>query len=745
MDQYYVLILAFLVLLAAFDLFVGVSNDAVNFLNSAIGSRIASFRTIMIVTSLGVLIGATFSSGMMEVARSGVFNPNMFTFDEIIIVFFAVMVTDVLLLDIFNSLGLPTSTTVSIVFELLGGAVAGASYKVWKEGGSILSIGAYINSDKALAIITGILVSVVVAFAAGVIVQYVCRIIFTFDYEKMYRKIGGIFGGAALTAIFYFLIIKGAKGSSFMRPEFIAWINANTLPLILTCFAGLSVLFTFLIRTRGTNIFRIVILSGTFALAFAFAGNDLVNFVGVPLAAYDSWTHWSASGVAADAFTMESLKQAVRTPTIFLLLSGLVMVATLWISKKARRVVQTSINLSSSAQGEQEQFGSCLPARVIVRASLRFGSVLRQIIPGGVLSTIDRRMEPVPPEPGKPQLPFDYVRASINLVVSASLIAMATSLKLPLSTTYVTFMVAMGSSFADGAWDRESAVYRISGVLTVISGWFITAISAFTLCVIVASLVFILGEAAAVALMVLAVFLLVRSNFPGRAREEAGASHLTRDMDKKAICARLDEARRANLDTTVRLLEEGLSSFLAEDAHATNRVRIESVTLFDDLTRSRGEYYRMATEQDAPKVDDEVRHFYYRAYSNMKEVGYGLRTTMSLLSGHLANQHRVFTGELRDNLLALLNDVKDLERSINAFASRDGSNDPVELTARTNAVLAAINQCQLALLQRIEADHISMRGSELYLSLLHFCRDIVNRYSLVAIIQRELNADAARA
>ncbi len=745
MDQFYILILAFLVLLAAFDLFVGVSNDAVNFLNSAIGSRIASFRTIMITASLGVLIGATFSSGMMEIARSGVFNPSMFTFDEIIIIFFAVLVTDVILLDIFNSFGLPTSTTVSIVFELLGGAVAGAACKLWREGGSLLSVAAYINSAKALAIISGILVSVVIAFAAGAIVQYVCRIIFSFDYEKMYRRIGGLFGGIALTAIFYFLVIKGARGSSFMRPEFVQWINDNTLTLLFVCFCGLSILFTVLIKTRGTNIFRIIILAGTFALAFAFAGNDLVNFVGVPLAAWDSWNHWTASGAAANVFTMESLKQAVQTPTIFLLLSGLIMVLTLWFSRKARRVIQTSINLSSSTQGEQEQFGSSLPARVVVRSTMRFGGMVKQIIPAGVLGAIDSRMRPVPPKPGEAPLPFDYVRASINLVVSASLIALGTSLKLPLSTTYVTFMVAMGSSFADGAWDRESAVYRISGVLTVISGWFMTAISAFTLCVIVSSLIFFFGEAAAVALMILAVVLLVRSNFLKRDREDAGFRHLTRDMDRTAVCARLDEARRANLDATLRLFENGLTSFLDEDGGATHKARVASVTLFDDISRSRGEYYRMATDPDAPRVDDEVRHFYYRAFTNMKEVGHGLRAILGMIDGHLANQHRVYTGDLRGNLLAMLDDVKRLGACIDDFAARGGVSDPMELTTRVNAALAAINHYQLALLQHIEGDRLSLRGSELYLSLLQFCRDLINRYSIVAIIQRELNAGASAA
>lgn len=327
MESIFLLILVFLAILAAVDLFVGVSNDAVNFLNSAIGSRIASFKVIMVVASIGVLLGSTFSSGMMEIARSGVFNPEMFTFNEIII-FFAVMITDVLLLDAFNSMGLPTSTTVPIVFELLGGAVAAALIKISTSDILLSQLGDFINSQKALAIVSGILISVVVAFVAGVVVQYITRMIFTFHYERMYRRIGGIFGGLSLTAIFYFLIMKGAKGASFMKPEYLAWINAHTLPILLVLFAGLSVVLHLLMVRRGVNIFKVVILAGTFALAFAFAGNDLVNFVGVPLAAWESWQQFTASGMAADAFTMEGLRKAVQTPTLYLLLSGLIMVLT---------------------------------------------------------------------------------------------------------------------------------------------------------------------------------------------------------------------------------------------------------------------------------------------------------------------------------------------------------------------------------------------------------------------------------
>ena len=739
MESYFILILAFLALLAAFDLFVGVSNDAVNFLNSAIGSRIASFKTIMIVASLGVLIGATFSSGMMEIARSGVFNPQMFTFSEIIVIFFAVMVTDVLLLDIFNSFGLPTSTTVSIVFELLGGAVAAAAYKIWLQGDSFLTIASYINNEKALAIISGILVSVVVAFVAGTVVQYICRLIFTFDFDRVYRKIGGIFGGIALTSIFYFLVMKGLKGTSFMRKEYIDTIDAHTWPILISTFIVLTVLFQLLIKYKNTNIFRIIILSGTFALAFAFAGNDLVNFVGVPLAAYESYNSFIASGVAANLFTMESLKQAVQTPTIFLLLSGLIMVLTLWFSKKAHRVVQTSISLSSSTQGEQEQFGSSLPGRVIVRSALRFGTLVNQFMPAAIRKGIDSRMVKPQPVKGEIALPFDYVRASVNLVVAAILIASATSLKLPLSTTYVTFMVAMGSSFADGAWDRESAVYRISGVLMVISGWFLTAFSAFTACLVIALIIFNFGEWAAILLMIIATVSLIRSNFFSKEKEDHSFAMLKKSqLTREEIRASIREAVATNLDKTVQLYREGVTSFLNEDGSQVKKARSEAAALFDDISRERGLYYRMALEGTGNALDDDARHFYYRAFTNMKEAGHNLRSVMAMMENHLANQHRIYTGELRENLEKMLDIVSSLHNHLSSLAV-SGETARKELPALANEEIQKINHYQLELLRLIDSEHLSLRSSELYLSLLQCTREIINRYTIVMVLQGELN------
>ena len=617
MEHYYIALLVFLGLLAVFDLFVGVSNDAVNFLNSALGCRIASFKTTMFVASIGVMLGATFSSGMMEIARSGVFNPQMFTFNEIMVIFFAVMVTDIILLDTFNSLGLPTSTTVSIVFELLGSALAAAAFTLLADGKSLADVAEYINSSRSLTIISGILISVAVAFVAGTVVQYIARLIFTFNFEKMYRRIGGVYAGLAITAIFYFLVMKGAKGASFMRPEWIDFMSNNTLPIVATLFVVLSIVFQLLILVANVNVFKIIILAGTFALAFAFAGNDLVNFVGVPLAALDSYNEWVASGAAADTFTMEGLLKPTVANTFLLLLAGLVMVLTLWFSKKAQIVIQTSINLSSSNSGEHEQFGSSLPGRMIVRASMGFGRLVNQFIPMGVKKGIDSRFEPKKLQHGETPLPFDYVRASINLVVSAVLIASATSLKLPLSTTYVTFMVAMGSSFADGAWDRETAVYRISGVLTVISGWFLTAFTACSAAAIVCVMVMMGGTYMMVALMLFVLTLLVRSNFLKSHSAEQKELRLKND-DCYSVRDAINDTVGVHLQHSVDLYEATVKAFLNDNESALRKIKSESADFFDMLSRERSIYYDMAQQRKSDtKLDRDARYCYYRAYTGL--------------------------------------------------------------------------------------------------------------------------------
>ena len=734
MEYYFLALLGFLGLVAIFDIFVGVSNDAVNFLNSALGCRIASFKTIMLVASIGVMLGATFSSGMMEIARSGVFNPQMFTFSEIIVIFFAVMVTDIILLDLFNSLGLPTSTTVSIVFELLGSALAAAAYTLMMDGASLANVIDYINSSKSLTIVSGILISVAVAFVTGAVVQYITRLIFTFNFEKMYRRVGGIFAGIALTAIFYFLVMKGAKGASFMQPEWIRFMDVNTWPIVGTLFVVLSIVFHVLIIACNINIFKIVILAGTFSLAFAFAGNDLVNFVGVPLAAWDSYQEWQASGVAAEAFTMEGLLKPTVAATGFLLFSGFVMVLTLWFSKKAQIVIQTSINLSSSNSGEQEQFGSSLPGRMIVRACMGLGKVIHQIIPMSVQKGIDRRFEPKKLERGETPLPFDYVRASINLVVSAALIASATSLQLPLSTTYVTFMVAMGSSFADGAWDRETAVYRISGVLTVISGWFLTALSASTMAAIVCAFTLWGGEIAALILAVGSTFLLIRSNL----RAKLDTVNMRADLDTRYDAKKVQELVDTKTDSifaqTLSVYRRLVTEFLNDNESALHHVKSDSSDLFDKVSADRGLYYRMANSSFTPsKKDFDARYCYYRIFTNIREVGRSLQALSKQATDHIANRHRIFQGELKNDLLSL---VSYLEKITTDSA---GKQDIQTVLAHSNEAVELIDHMQAELLRRIPNDGISVRGSELYLNFLVFARELVNRFAIAAVLEQRLD------
>lgn len=733
MEQYYLVLLAFLAVIAVIDLFVGVSNDAVNFLNSAIGCRIASFRTTLWVASLGVLAGATFSSGMMEIARSGIFHPQLFTFTELMVVFFAVMVADVILLNTFNSLGLPTSTTVSIVFELLGSALAAALYKLVSAGLPLSEAAAYINSSKSLGIVSGILISVVVAFAAGAVSQYAARLIFSFRIEKAYRRFGAIYGGIAVTAIIYFLVMKGAKGASFMRPEWIRFMAENTGDIVAALAFGFTILFQALIFFFRVNVFKIIILLGTFSLAFAFAGNDLVNFVGVPLAAWDSFREWQASGAADTEFMMAGLLKPTQAPTLFLLASGLVMVATLWFSKKAMRVVQTSINLSSSRAGTQEQFGASLPGRVIVRTSMSLGRLINQFIPQSVRRGIDRRFEPAPVVKGEPELPFDCVRASVNLMVSAILIASATSLKLPLSTTYVTFMVAMGSSFADGAWDRETAVYRISGVLTVISGWFLTAFSASTLAAAVAALVFIGGEAAALILGLLALFLLVRSNFGKTDADALPAQSSSGAWDAPAVRARLSEATGTTLAGTLGLLEQVLAYFRTDSERELTRIKNAASDLFEEASAKRSFYYRMAESSPAPsKTDFDARYCYLRACTNTREVSRALLNLATLAREHVANRHRVMSAPV----------VRDISELIGELVRTSGSDgvraDAGAIRARAPQIVARIERLQHRLIESQPQENMSIRCCEFYLSFLLVLRELINHYEIASLLEEQI-------
>ena len=526
METIYLLIVVFLLCLAVFDLFVGVSNDAVNFLQSAIGAKVATFKVVLIVASLGVLLGATMSSGMMDVTRHGIMLPSHFSYHEVMIVFLAVMVTDVIVLDMFNSLGMPTSTTVSLVFELLGGAFVLALLKMHADPS--LAFSDLLNTDKALSVIIAIFVSVAVAFFFGVVVQWISRIIFTFNYSRVSHIATALFGGVAFTALSYFIFLKGLGKSPYISVDIRDFMNANITWLLCATFAVSSIAML-LVQLVKVNVFKFVVLMGTFALAMAFAGNDLVNFIGVPLAGLDSYLDFTtnAQGVSADSYLMTSLMESAKTPPFYLLLAGVIMIIAMATSKKAQNVIKTSVDLSRQDEGD-EMFGSSLAARSIVRfcqeTADRCSSVASHVpVLGKVAVWVDSRFnkQAVVLDNGAA---FDVVRAAVNLVLASLLITVGTNLKLPLSTTYVTFMVAMGSSLADRAWSRESAVFRVTGVISVIGGWFITAGVAFAACGIVALAMSFGGLAVQFAFIALVVFLLFRSNKASKKSAEAGAN-----------------------------------------------------------------------------------------------------------------------------------------------------------------------------------------------------------------------------
>ena len=528
---YFTAIVAVLLLLAVVDLIVGVSNDAVNFLNSAIGSRVASFQTIIIVAASGVILGSVFSSGIMEVARTGIMNPARFTFDRVMWIFLAVMMTDIVLLDIFNTLGLPTSTTVSIVFELLGASLMSALLLTIDSSQPFTSVGAYLNAGSTLTIVSGIFLSILIAFSSGVLVQYLCRLLFTFHYEEKLDRYGAWYAGAGITAIAYFLLVKGLSGTTLIRPEITRWISGNTAGIITALFGVSTIIAALLKRLAGVNPLKLVVLIGTFSLAMAFAGNDLVNFIGVPVSGFLAFQDWKRSGIPADQQYQHYLASTdVIVPNWMLLLSGIIMALTLWLSAKARKVTETEVNLGSQQEG-QERFKPNAVARSIVKSSMLVGGFFTLIIPESIRKAYDLSFEKskirqatiVQDKPA-----FDLVRASANLVIASSLIALATSYKLPLSTTYVSFMVAMGTSLADKAWGRETAVYRVAGVLSVIGGWFVTAAIAFS---VSAFFVFILirgGIPATFILLVLVAFYLVASHIGFNRR-----NRLSRERDER--------------------------------------------------------------------------------------------------------------------------------------------------------------------------------------------------------------------
>lgn len=728
MENLYLVLVVILFALAVSDLIVGVSNDAVNFLNSAIGSKAAPKWLIFTVAALGILIGSTFSSGMMEVARKGVFHPDMLVFSEIMVIFLAVMITDVILLDAFNTFGLPTSTTVSIVFELLGSAVAVSLVKIKNLGGALSDLSLYINSGKALAIISGILISVIIAFTIGSLVQYLARLLFTFNYGKMLKYAGALFGGFAITVISYFILIKGIDGSSFASIPVGAsgislaqWVKINTAGLLLLSFAGWSLLMQFLVWAAKIDILKIVVLAGTFALAMAFAGNDLVNFIGVPIAGFKSFQAWQASGGASpDSFTMEMLKGEVSTPFIFLMLSGLVMIITLITSKKARSVTETEINLGRQAEGI-ERFGSSLLARAIVRNTLRFNRKLTTRIPKRLCQTIENRfVQDAPNTRIDPNAPaFDKIRASVNLMVASILIAFGTSLKLPLSTTYVTFMVAMGSSLADRAWDRESAVYRVSGVFAVIGGWFLTALIAFSVSALIAWLISAGGLPVVLGFIVLAIFIVIRTHIIFKRRN-------TPSVEEDDLINEKDEAEKAASKCRKQVVYTILSankiySIAMESFSHDDRAHMrEALDMKNELNRKTKKQKNkvLDTISRMKRVDVDSGHFYVQVIDYQREMAHSLNFITEPLWEHLENQHKSFNeGQAEEikNLVTELDEFYNFALHIVKENKFDGLEELIAKRVRITTVLIEIEKTQI---KRIKNNEVNTRNSLLFFNTL---------------------------
>jgi phosphate/sulfate permease len=639
METYYILIVGVLFLLAISDLIVGVSNDAVNFLNSAIGSKAAPFKIILAIAAAGVLVGAVFSNGMMEVARKGIFNPEFFAFQEIMIIFLAVMLTDILLLDFFNTMGLPTSTTVSIVFELLGSSVAVALYKVVTAVNPEHVIGDYINLNSSVMIIVGIFLSVGIAFSVGLIIQWIVRLLFSFNVKKTSKYWTSLWGGFAITAILYFLLIKGAKGSTLISADTLSIIKEHTTRSLLISFTGFTILFQLLTLFTRVNVMRITVLLGTFALAMAFAGNDLVNFIGVPLAGFESFKAFTASGAGdPSGFMMSALQEKVNTPVYFLIAAGLIMVLTLRFSKKAKSVTATSLDLSRQGEGS-ERFASSSLARFLVRRAVETSNILKKVIPPSVLRFIENRFDANKDKVGKDTgTAFDLVRASVNLVVASILIAIGTSLKLPLSTTYVTFMVAMGTSLADGAWGRESAVYRITGVLTVIGGWFFTAFIAFLASFLIATLIFFGKTLVIVILIGLAIYLLLRSHaFHKKKTEKQNLIDSQIITASDQVLKSCNDEVKSSIVKVSKILYLTYTNFHKEKHKELKHLKKEAKALGKEIKAIREDIPE--TLRKFEETELESGHHYVQVVAYMKEMSNSLMHVIQPAYTHLDNNH----------------------------------------------------------------------------------------------------------
>ena len=731
MDNIYLLMLIALAVLAILDIVVGVSNDAINFLNSAIGSKAISLRTIMIVASLGIFIGAVFSSGMMEVARKGIFNPGEFFFDEIMVIFMAVIITDILLLDFFNTLGLPTSTTVSIVFNLLGASVVMSLFKILdSESQTLADIGTYINSEKAITIISGILLSVLIAFSVGAIVQWISRIIFTFQFEKKVKNFGALFGGVALTSITYFIFIKGLKGTPYYS-DMSGFLKSNEILIVAIAFLILTS-FSFLFqKISQKSILLVIILIGTFGLALAFAGNDLVNFIGVSMAAYHSYEAWSVSGIDPSLFSMESLDKKVPAEPLLLFIAGGIMVVTLWFSKKAKTVAETEIGLSRQ-HDTHEKFKPNLFSRILVNFFFKTSSAIGSIIPDSITDKVERSFENnktflINKDQSVDAPAFDMIRASVNLMVAGILISIATAMKLPLSTTYVTFMVAMGTSLADRAWGRESAVYRVAGVVNVIGGWFLTALGAFIASGVVVFLIRLDKVTMIPVLLLLTIILLVRNFLKHKSKETQISRKELKMSESSTVQGIISESADniVNVVSRAKKLYAGiLKGLSSQDANMLKKRKKGVAKLDGEIESLRDNIFFLIKNLDETSVRGSS--FYISVLAYLTDIAQSVEFISKKSYKHVNNQHEKLKFKQFKDLMEI-DDRLNLMYSeiIEIFNAKKFERISIVL-AQKQEITGLISEKIEAQIDRTRLEESSPKNTTLYFNILLETKDLVN-------------------
>lgn len=747
MNTLFLIIVIFLIVLAVFDLVVGVSNDAVNFLNSAIGARVATYRTIVTIAAVGVFAGAALSNGMMDVARHGIVTPQYFSFYDVMCVFLAVMVTDVILLDVFNTLGMPTSTTVSMVFELLGGAFAIALLQIvhgaTAADGTLLTLGDLLNTEKAISVILGIFLSVAIAFLLGIVVQWVARIVFTFTYRVNGRttdqsgRMGGlvasslkigIFSGLSVTAIVWFLLINGLKGSTLMTPEVRAAINEHTWLIIGGGIVLFSVLMT-LLSALKLPVLKCVVLFGTFALAMAFAGNDLVNFVGVPLTGLEAYQDYTANGHGdAQGFLMRSLMDSAHTPAVYLMAAGVVMVLALVFSKKAQHVVKTSVDLSRQDEGD-EMFGSSGVARTLVRTSRTLLGGVTAVLPRSVVQWVDSRFN-ADAAVLKQGAAFDEIRAAVNLVLAGALVALGTSLKLPLSTTYVTFMVAMGASLADRAWSRESAVFRITGVLSVIGGWFITAGVAFMLCFLVCTALFFGSFVAMAVAIAIAIFLLIRSHLRyGNSSKTSEADELfdriVRSSDKAECWVLLRQHVALTVTNHLQLIAETYKSmtdaFFYEDYRMLKRTTTTIESQRKDIKRQRRKQIIVQRRID-PVLSIEKGTWYFLTINSLAQMVYGLKRMGEPCLEHVGNNFSPVPSKYIQEFIQMRNEILQLiNRACHAETMASIRGDAYKLQSQ-------LSDYRRTIIHDIQAKQLNIESMTVFLNMVQESQQLLSAF-----------------